>query len=66
MIFAEQRKCLGGVSAYEWRTPCTPFPARRRTMLWQSRHPGVINALHLLWLFLVILAPVLIARLLFE
>jgi len=45
---------------------CTPFPAGRLTMLWQSRHPGFVNALHLLWLFLVILAPVLIARLLFE
>ena len=35
-------------------------------MLWQSRHPGFVNALHLLWVFLLILAPVLISRLLFE
>jgi hypothetical protein len=35
-------------------------------MVWQHEHPGVVNALHLVWLALLILTPVVISRLLFE
>jgi hypothetical protein len=41
------------------------LPARRLTMPLQSRHPGLINALHLFWLFVLIMTPVVISRLLY-
>jgi len=32
---------------------------------WQNRHPSLTNALHLVWLALLILAPVLMSQLLY-
>jgi hypothetical protein len=32
-------------------------------MPWQSQHSGVVNALHLFWVFVLILTPVVISRL---
>jgi hypothetical protein len=34
-------------------------------MPWRTEHPGVVNALHLLWLFVLILTPVILSRLLY-
>ena len=35
-------------------------------MVWQSRHPSLANALHLLWLMALILTPVLISQLFYS
>jgi hypothetical protein len=40
--------------------------ARRHDMLRQIRHPGLTNALHLIWLALLILTPILISQLLYS
>jgi hypothetical protein len=32
---------------------------------WQSRHPSLTNALHLVWLAVLILAPIVISQLLY-
>lgn len=35
-------------------------------MLWPNQHPGVMNALHLFWLFVLILTPVVISQLFYS
>ena len=34
------------------------------TMQWSSRHPSLVNALHLVWLAILMMTPVLISQLL--
>ena len=33
-------------------------------MRWHSQHPGIVNALHLVWLVVLLLMPVVISQLL--
>jgi hypothetical protein len=35
-------------------------------MRWQSQHPSLTNALHLLWLAVLILTPIVISQLLYS
>jgi len=37
-----------------------------KIMLWQSQHPSLANALHLIWLAVLILTPILISQLLYS
>lgn len=34
--------------------------------MWRTEHPDVMNVLHLFWLFMLILTPVVISRLLYS